>query len=235
MSKLVIHRVTTFDLAVEAWSWPFSRERNTEIDAYFKEQVRRKPALWNGTVLLARNLVLDRGRLSVSYFETDFASFLSWRDWGYPDKSVFNAFGMGALLSNDGAFVLGEMGPQTANAGRIYFASGMADLNDVRDGTFDMPGCIERELEEETGLLPSDYRSEPVWHCVFTGPALAMIRIVRVDMPGDALRDRLKANLAAQSSPELSDIHLVRHAGELSDRMPVYVTAFIESHLSPQP
>jgi len=235
MNELVIHRVTTLDLAVEAWPWPFARERRAEIDAHFAGQVRENPALWNGRVLLGRHPVFSGERLSASYFETDFASFLAWRDWGFPDKGVFNGFGMGALLSSDGAFVLGEMGRHTANAGRIYFASGTPDLDDVRGGTLDISGSVERELEEETGLAPSDYRSDPLWHCVFTGPALAMIRILRVGMPGKALRARIVGNLALQPLPELSDIHLVRGTADLTDAMPRFVTAFLEAQLSPQP
>jgi 8-oxo-dGTP pyrophosphatase MutT (NUDIX family) len=235
MNELVIHRVTTLDLAVEAWPWPFARERRAEIDAHFAGQVRENPALWNGRVLLGRHPAFSGERLSASYFETDFASFLAWRDWGFPDKGVFNGFGMGALLSSDGAFVLGEMGRHTANAGRIYFASGTPDLDDVRGGTLDISGSVERELEEETGLAPSDYRSDPLWHCVFTGPALAMIRILRVDMPGKALRARIVGNLALQPSPELSDIHLVRGRADFTDAMPRFVTAFLEARLSPQP
>jgi 8-oxo-dGTP pyrophosphatase MutT (NUDIX family) len=235
MNEPVIHRVTTLDLAVEEWSWPFALEHRAEIDAHFAAQVRKNPALWNGRVLLGRNPVFSGERLSASYFEIDFASFLAWRDWGFPDKSVFNGFGMGALLSSDGAFVLAEMGQHTANAGRIYFASGTPDLDDVRDGTLDMSASVERELEEETGLAPADYRTDALWHCVFTGPALAMIRILRVDMPGEALRARILGNLAAQPSPELSGIHLVRGAGDLTDAMPRFVTAFIEAQLSPQP
>ena len=235
MSELVIHRVTTLDLAVEAWSWPFALERRAEIDAHFALQLREKPAMWNGRVLLGRNPVFSGERLSASYFETDFASFLAWRDWGFPDKSVFNGFGMGALLSSDGAFVLGEMGQHTANAGRIYFASGTPDLDDIRGGTLDMSGSVERELEEETGLAPADYRSDAHWHCIFTGPALSMIRILRVDMPGEALRARIVGNLALQQSPELSDIHLVRGTADLTSTMPRFVTAFIEAQLSTQP
>jgi hypothetical protein len=235
MSELVIHRVTTLDFAVESWPWAFALERRTEIDAHFAAEQRKNPALWNGRVLLGRHPVFEGEKLSASYFEVDFASFLAWRDWGFPDKSVFNGFGMGALLSSDGAFVLGEMGQHTANAGRIYFASGTPDLNDVRGGTLDISGSVERELEEETGLPPSDYRGDPLWHCVFTGPALAMIRILRVDMPGEALRARIMGNLALQASAELSGIHLVRSVGDLSDAMPRFVTAFLEARLSPQP
>ena len=87
-----------------------------------------------------------------------------------------------------------------SNAGRIYFPSGTPDLDDIRDGAVDISGSVARELEEETGLAPGDYRSEPDWHCVYTGPAVAMIRILRVDMPGEALRARIEANLALQRS-----------------------------------
>ena len=59
-----------------------------------------------------------------------------------------------------------------------------------------------------------------------------MIRILRVDMPGEALRARIEANLALQGQPELSAIHLVRGVGDLNAAMPRFVTAFIEAHLS---
>ena len=183
----------------ESWSWPFAAARRAEIDAHFAEAQRDNPQLWNGRVLLGRHPVFAGGHLTAGYFETDFASFLAWRDWGFPDKDVFNGFGMGALRCADGAFVLGEMGQHTSNAGRIYFPSGTPDLDDVRDGALDISGSVARELEEETGLVPGEYRSDPDWHCVYTGPALAMIRLLHVDMPGEALRspDRGQSRLAA--------------------------------------
>jgi 8-oxo-dGTP pyrophosphatase MutT (NUDIX family) len=232
VTELAIHRVTTLDLAVEPWSWPFADQRRAEISAHFALKRREKPDMWNGRVLLGRHPVFAGERFSSSYFETDFASFLAWRDWGFPDKDVFNGFGMGALLANDGAFALGEMGQHTANAGRIYFPSGTPDLDDIRGSAVDIEGSVARELEEETGLTAAEYRSETHWHCVFTGPAVAMIRILRVDMPGEALRERIEANLAGQSSPELSAIHLVRGLGDLNAAMPRFVTAFIEAHLA---
>ena len=231
MQPPVIHRVTSLELPVDSWSWPFAEARRPEIDAHFALQQRAKPKLWNGRVLLGRHPVFAGDRFSASYFETDFASFLAWRDWGFPDKDVFNGFGMGALCCADGAFALGEMSQHTANAGRIYFPSGTPDLDDVRDGAVDIPGSVARELEEETGLVPGDYLGDADWHCVHTGPAVAMIRILHVDMPGERLRARLEANLALQLSPELSAIHLVRGRGDLTAAMPEFVTAFIEAQL----
>jgi 8-oxo-dGTP pyrophosphatase MutT (NUDIX family) len=234
MAFPVIHRVTSLDLPVETWSWPFAEARRAEILTYFAEKQRAKPKMWNGRVLLGRHPVFAGERLSASYFETDFASFLAWRDWGFADKDVFNGFGMGALRCTDGAFVLGEMGQHTSTAVRIYFPSGTPDLDDVRDGAVDISGSVARELEEETGLAPDDYRSEPDWHCVYTGAALAMIRILHVDMTGDALRARIEANLALQQSPELAAIHLVRGTRDLTAAMPGFVTAFIEAQLARQ-
>jgi 8-oxo-dGTP pyrophosphatase MutT (NUDIX family) len=231
----VIHRVSSLDLAVEAWAWPFAQARRAEIDAYFADRQRERPTMWNGRVLLGRNPVFAGDRFSSSYFETDFASFLAWRDWGFPDSTVFNGFGMGALRCADGAFVLGEMGQHTSTAGRIYFPSGTPDLDDIRDGTVDISGSIARELEEETGIVPGDYRSEADWHCVSTGHAVAMIRILHVDMPGDALRGRIEGNLALQRLPELSAIHLVRGTRDLNSAMPRFVTAFIEAQFASQP
>jgi hypothetical protein len=232
MTAPVIHRVTSLDLPVQPWSWPFAAARRADIDAHFAAQQREKPKLWNGRVLLGRNPVFAGDRFTASYFETDFASFLAWRDWGFPDKDVFNGFGMGALLSSDGAFALGEMGQHTSNAGRIYFPSGTPDLDDISGSAVDIAGSVARELEEETGLTAAEYRSEAHWYCVFTGPAVAMIRILRVDMPGEVLRARIEANLALQPSPELAAIHLVRGTGDLNAAMPRFVTAFIEAQLS---
>jgi hypothetical protein len=231
----VFHRVGTLDLVVEAWPWPFAEARRAEIAAYFADKQRENPALWNGRVLLGRNPVFAGDRFGASYFETDFASFLAWRDWGFPDSSVFNGFGMGALRCADGAFVLGEMGQHTSNAGRIYFPSGTPDLDDIRDGTVDIPGSVARELEEETGLVPGEYEIEPDWHCIYTGPAVAMIRLLRINMPGDVLRGRIEDNLALQRQPELSAIHLVRGTHDFTPAMPRFVTAFIAAQFAARP
>ncbi|MBI5263229.1 MAG: NUDIX hydrolase [Bradyrhizobium sp.] len=232
MTPPAIHRVTTLDLVVHPFAWPFAQQRRAEIDAHFAARQRERPKLWNGRVLLGRDARFSGGRLAASFFETDFASFLAWRDWGFPDHSVFNGFGMGALRASDGAFVLGEMGEHTANAGRVYFPSGTPDLDDINGDVLDIPGSVARELEEETGLTPADYRCDPHWHCVVTGPAIAMIRILDADMPGEAVRSRIEANLKQQVHPELAAIHLVRDSSDFRPSMPRFVTAFLEQQLA---
>jgi 8-oxo-dGTP pyrophosphatase MutT (NUDIX family) len=227
-----IHRVTTLELRVRPWAWPFAEARRADIAAHFAQKQREKPKMWNGKVLLGRNPVFTADRFSAEYFESDFASFLAWRDWGFPDKDVFNGFGMGALRCSDGAFVMGEMGGHTANAGRVYFPSGTPDLDDVKDGALDIPSSVAREVEEETGLAPSDYRPGAYWDCVVSGRAIAMIRILQVDASGEAVRARLEANLARQDHPELAGIRLVRGIADLTATMPRFVAAFIEARMA---
>ena len=231
MTPQPVHRVTTLDLALRPSIWPFAQARRAEIDAHFAEQ-KRERSIWNGRVLIARNPVFAEARFSAEYFETDFASFLAWRDWGFPDREVFNCFGMGALRASDGAFLLGEMAPHTANAGRIYFPSGTPDLQDVSDGRVDIAGSVVREVFEETGLVEADYVAAAHWDCVVSGALIGMFRLLSVDMPGEALAARIKSNLARQRQAELCAIHLVREVGDLSAAMPRFVTAYLEAQLS---
>ncbi|RXH28217.1 MULTISPECIES: NUDIX hydrolase [Bradyrhizobium] len=232
MTSPIIHRVTTLDLAVRPIVWPFAEERRAEIAAHFAEKQRERPKIWNGRVLLGRDAVFADGHLSATYFETDFASFLAWRDWSFPDKAVFNGFGMGALRTSDGAFIMGEMAQHTANAGRIYFPSGTPDLDDVAEGALDIPGSVIRELGEETGLTTADYWAEPEWHCVVSGPAIAMMQVLNLNMSGEEARARIEANLAREDEPELSAIHLVRGVSDLRPTMPRFVTAFVEQQFA---
>src|ERR1700736_1677533 len=226
MTLPVIHRVTTLDLSFRPEPWPFADQRRADIDAHFAIRQREKP-IWNGRILLGRNAVFAGERFSARYFEADFASFLAWRDWGFPDPGVFNGFGMGALRCSDGAFILGEMGAHTSNAGRIYFPAGTPDPDDLSDGKVDIAGSVAREIEEETGLTPADYRAGAHWDCVVSGTAIAMIMLLHVDEPAEALRARIEANLARQRQPELSAIHLVRRTRDLTAAVPRFVTAFL--------
>lgn len=222
-----IHRVTTLDLVVEDWHWTFAHERRSEIDQYFSAQCAANPALWNGRVLLAREPRFYGDSFSARYFNTDFASFLAWRDWGFPDPTIVNGFGMGALRGSDGGFVMGEMAAHTSNAGRIYFPSGTPDLNDIIDGRVDIAASVAREVEEETGLIPSDYTAGAVWYCVPDGPSIAMIRMLDMPLTAEDIRTRIETNLKTQAKAELHAAHVIRGVADITPAMQSYVASFI--------
>jgi 8-oxo-dGTP pyrophosphatase MutT (NUDIX family) len=187
--------------------------------------------LYNGRVLLARRPRFDADKFGAAYFETDFASFLAWRDWSYPDREVFNGFGAGALRSADGYYVLGRMAAHTANAGRIYFPAGTPDLNDVVGQRLDLAASVAREVEEEVGLSPSDYTLSDHWTIVRSGQIMACFRILQSPLPAQALRDRIAGFLDTQQMPELDAVHLVKDAADLTADTPEFVRTLIE-HLT---
>ena len=94
-----------------------------------------------------------------------------------------NCFAMGALRGNDGGFVLGEMAPHTANAGKIYFPAGTPDPTDVTSGTVDLVGSVMREVFEETGLTSADFVPEPGWVTVLAGPRIAHMKVLTAPVP----------------------------------------------------
>ncbi len=215
------------DVAFEPWSWPFARERRAEIDAHFARRIALSAQIWNGRVLLARDYHIAGAVLTGTCFETDFASFLAWRDWDFPDRHVVNCFAMGALRSADGAFLLGVMGAHTANAGRIYFPAGTPDPNDIVDGRLNFAGSVAREVAEETGLTPADYTASPGWHAVPAGVRLALIRLLTAPAPALELQRKVRDHIARERIPELADLRVVRGPADFDPMMPAFVTAYL--------
>lgn len=207
--------------------WRFADERRGEINAHFAEMQRRKPALWNGRVLLLGDLAIHGGVLRGACFDVDYASFISWQHWDFPDTSVHDCFAMATILSSDGAFLLGEMGPHTFNGGQIYFPCGTPDLNDVALDRVDFNGSVARELKEETGLDIGEFAAEAGWYAVLGGPAVALMKLLRARETAVELRTRILGHLASEAVPELADVRIVRGEGDLDPAMPPFVTAYL--------
>ena len=137
--------------------------------------------------------------LTGAYLETDFASFIAWRDWGFPDTTMRNCFAMAALRAADGAFLLGEMGPHTATAGQIYFAAGTPDPADIVGDTVDLERGVMRELTEETGLTLADVTPQPGWTATPLGQRIALMKVVQAREDAVALRERIRGYPRARS------------------------------------
>jgi len=226
--ELSVIPVERLELAFAPRPWAFASERRGEIERHFRGLKAARPALWNGRVLLMHEHVIDGAVLRGGWFETDYASFLAWRDWDFPDPAVTNAFALGALRSADGAFLLGQMGPHTANAGKIYFPGGTPDPDDVVDGRVDLAGNLWREIEEETGLTPADLTDTAGWHGVLGGRRLALIKLLQAREDADALRARILAHIEAEPQSELCDIRIVRRLADLGATVPAFVPAFLD-------
>ena len=218
---------------LDAWCWPFAETERERIEAHWRELTTRNPALFNGRVLLQHQsrmeTTADGSRvLHARYFETDYAAFVARRALGRAD-GVRNGFAMAALQGNDGAYLLGLMGPRTFNAGKVYFAAGTPDLDDLTaDGNVDLAGSVSRELEEETGLTPDDVEAAPGWTAVIGSDIIAFMRAMTIDLPAEAARMVIRSRIAQQIEPELADIVIVRSLADIDEaRMPPYMQAYL--------
>jgi 8-oxo-dGTP pyrophosphatase MutT (NUDIX family) len=228
MSEIAVIPLDDVAFAFAPRDWPFALDRRADIAAHFAAKQVQTPSLWNGRILLANEWSVASRAMRGTYFAADFADFLAWRDWDFPDRSVTNCFAMGAIRSADGAFVLGVMGSQTANAGKIYFPAGTPEPMDVVEGNVDLVSNVTREVAEETGLTDADFNAERGWTAVVDGPRMALMRVLRTQASADDLRSRIRAHLAGEEHPELADVHVVRSPADLHPMMPAYMVAYLE-------
>src|SRR5205823_1340417 len=103
-----------------AGPWDWADANRARVAAHWADLTHANPSLYNGRVLVRRRQDLRDGLLRLSYVETGYASFIAFRDFGFPDPTTGNGFALAALRAADGTWLLGRMGAHTANAGRIY-------------------------------------------------------------------------------------------------------------------
>ncbi|WP_186419313.1 NUDIX hydrolase [Bosea sp. CS1GBMeth4] len=214
---------------VEPFDWAFAREQADAIAAHWAKLTVGKPAMFNGRIMLQHRAAIVDGVFRAGYFGADYAAFLAWRDFGLPPPAIRNGFAMAALRAADGAFLLGRMGPHTANAGKVYFAAGTPDEEDVRaDGTLDLAGSVTRELCEETGLALDEIAVEERWTAVIVPGRVAFMRPVAIDREAEGARALMMERIARQEEPELSDIVIVRDLADCAAHdMPPFMITYL--------
>lgn len=227
---LAIVDLDRLDCRLEPADWPFAVEERAAIAANWARFVAEKPASFNGRVFLQHQWSLTGRCYLGRYLETDFASFIAWRDFGHPGRPMRNGFSMAALRARDGAYLLGVMGEGTANPGKVYFAAGTPDPDDLLpDGTIDLAGSVLRELMEETGLRAAEVRVEESWRAVIHGVRAAFMRPVLIDLPAREARDLILSRFAGLDHQELADIHIVAGPADIdAARMPPFQVAYLE-------
>jgi hypothetical protein len=214
-------------MTFEPRPWAFADQHRAEIEAHFAMRRQDNPALWNGRVLMLREHAVDGPVFRGSFIEVDYAGFLYWHDLGRPDAGVKDCFAQGALRGADGAFLLGVMGANTANAGLIYFPSGTPDRSDVVGAAVDLEVSVRREVREETGLTEADLVAEPGWRTVLAGQRFAHLKVLQAREGAEALRGRILHTLSQQRKPELSDIRIVRGPADFDPMMQDFIIAFL--------
>ncbi|KQZ00090.1 hypothetical protein ASD45_03910 [Pseudolabrys sp. Root1462] len=226
----VVH-VDRLELVFEPKPWAFADANRRKIDAVFAEAQIEKPALFNGRVLTMHRCSIEDGVLSGGFLETDYASFTYWIASGRPEAGIYDCFGAAAVMSDDGAFLLGEMAAHTYNAGQIYFPCGTPDRSDIVGSTVDFDFSVRRELKEETGLDPADLTDEPGWTLAMDGEVICAVKVMRSMLAAETLRAQMLQNLARERQPELADIKIIRGPDDFHPKMRPFARIFLAARL----
>src|ERR1700683_2034261 len=200
-----IFEIDRAEVALETWSWPFATDRSADIDRYFTELQSQRPGVWNGRVLLLHSYAIAERTLRGACFETDYSSFITWRDREFPDSSVYNFFAAAVLRAADGGYLLGEVGSYTAGGGRTYFPCGTPEPADIGSGgLFDLDGNLCRELLEETGIAIAELDAEPGWTVVRDRCFLGLMKRLTARQSAEEVRARIMRQLAGDKQPQLA-------------------------------
>jgi len=224
-SMITPQPIASLDLWLGPGKWAFAQDERTRIKEHWRKLADQNPRIWNGDVLICSTTSLANKVLSGRFIKTDYASFVAWRDWGWPDKTVSNCFGSAAVLSSDGALLYGRMADHTLNSGKLYPPGGSLEMRDVRpDGQVDVMGSIIRELEEETGLKASDAEKGELL-AIYEGPRLSVAQVFRFAARAEALAGEVRRYLPSAHEDELSDIEIVRSTSQIDSTTPAYALA----------
>jgi hypothetical protein len=220
MTLLRTEKIDSVELRLRQSNWIFAERHHAEIAARWDQRVQDNPWLWNGRVLISHDVRIVNGCLSAVTRETDYASFVVWRDMDWPDKETFNIFGMGVVISSDGALVFGEMAQNTVNPGRIYPPGGSLEPRDVdADGCVDIDRSVQHEILEEIGIdVSGDRRGDRF--AVFEGQRIAVVQSYFNDLSFAEIDAHFSSHQKTQNPPELVRLVPLRKSTDVVESMP---------------
>ncbi len=206
LSDAVVLRIERCRLRLSGKSWAFALGNRPQIEAHWQKRRACNPGFFNGKIYVMEPPRISGGLLTANFIETDFASFLYWKDNGYRDTSVRDGFGSALIRSRGGEVLLGRQLPGHVNAGLLYMPGGFIDQRDVRDdGLVDIDGSIAREVGEEIGLGFEHFLRQPGYLVTQIGCQISIAVELISPLPAQSLREMLLERIAQQNDPELSD------------------------------
>lgn len=209
--KVAVFAVKSLDLRLTDGSWAFSEVYRQDIQAHWERRVAEAPSFFNGTIhLLTGFSVSSEGHFSAKFIRSDFKSFLYWRETGWPDRSVMDAFGSALIVSSEGHVLLGRQRAGNLNGGLSYPPSGFIDARDVQpDGRIDIEASVAREIFEETGLAGPEIERNGDYVVTLAGPVLSIAVRYRSKLPDAALLDATFHHISADAESELECVSFV--------------------------
>ncbi|WP_394688482.1 hypothetical protein [Hoeflea sp.] len=244
MAQIPENRVFALDavrLRLDEAEHPWVSANRGAVGAHWAREQVERPWLFNGTVILHRDLQYDDGVIHGVSHRAPYAGLLHLiKIWNAPDAgaaakagprlNAWHLYGSAIILSSDGAMLLIRMAPRTANPGKVYAPAGSLDQSDIADGWIDVDGSILREAREETGAELSGARTEAQLLCWRSGGRVAIFRRFFLREPAEVVAGRMRAHIAVAAEQEVDDIVIIRNPDDLSVAAPPYMRALVDFH-----
>jgi 8-oxo-dGTP pyrophosphatase MutT (NUDIX family) len=227
----VILPVDRVDVRLEAGPHPFERDNAQAIADNWQREVARKPALFDGTVVLLSELVYRDGLLSGICHPVRYATFMHWRN-NRATSSAAHAFAHAMLVSGDGALVAIRMGSHTVNAGRVYFAAGSFEPTDFFDGLVDVDFNMIREVREETGLDLERAERGQRYYVLATQSGTVIFRRYRMAESAQEIASLIGAHVANEAEPEIEGAVIIRSASDLPEGLMPHMLPLVQWHFA---
>ena len=226
-----VFEARSLDLRVTDGRWPFAEHHSEAIEAHWQQRLSETPSFFNGVVhLLTAYSLSPDGLLSARFVRSDFKSFLYWREAGWPDRSVMDAFGSALIFSAEGHVLLGRQRAGNLNSGLFYPPGGFIDASDVGpNGLIGLEASVGREILEETGLAAPTIERHDGYLVALAGPVLSIGVRYRSSLNAPELVETARAYIAADAESELADFAMPQRDGSGRDlAMPDYARALLD-------
>ncbi|WP_114390877.1 hypothetical protein [Notoacmeibacter marinus] len=211
-------------------SHPYELRHRVGIEAEWKRRKAATPSLFDGRFCLMERLALSAdGVLRGAFHIGRYATFLHWL--ARREEGIEHLFAHAVPVLSDGTLLAVRMGEATLNAGRVYFAAGSFDADDVHDGAIDVQGNMLREVAEETGIdLKRGKREPALWFWGGTDGASCLFQRFAMPFSSNEMEAFVQDHIATQTQPELASAVVLRSLDDLPTNAPAHMAPFIRFH-----
>lgn len=226
-----VDRIARCTLEARDDPWPYAEARRTAIDAHWARRPPEQQGFFNGTIYMLAAQTLAGGDFAAVMRPVEFKSLLYWRDQGFPEAGIRDAFGSALIRSAEGHVLLGRQREGNLNAGLSYLPGGFIDRRDVDGaGRIDIASSVLREAMEETGLGAPDLDRRPGFILTRCGPQISIGVEFHSPLGSEELRAKIERHLAQDTGGELAGVAFVSaRAGIATMAMPPFTTLLLQT------
>ncbi|AJY46850.1 NUDIX hydrolase [Martelella endophytica] len=197
--------VADIDIRVAAGELAELAAFRTEIDANWKAETDANPHLFNGRLVALYDVALDHAGVHAAGRMVPYAYHLWWRRQSLPPPT-FHCFAMPVIVSADGAIIAIRMSQTTANAGKVYCASGSLEEDDIVDGRIDIDANMTREVAEETGIDLTGLKAGADYYCAHHRHCVMFYRFFYSERDAATLMQAVREHMKTDTEGEIDAV-----------------------------